>query len=390
MAKLKPFTVFFILFSVTLYGADYTRINMYPGAASVSGAGAFCTDGSEGINENPASAVYLSSVSAMHYITGMGISAQDISYNTHSGAGAFGVSLSNFSFGQEQEITQDAYGAPVITGNMTGLSALGLTGIYARKFGKLSAGASFGMLAQNFGSTEIFYNAGIGFRIDDLLTRGVNLGMAVNGMDIGGNGIRSAGISLMYKAKTDEPFFAASGVSFDGYSLCASLGAGTRIFDVLSLAAGARYVTGQFYYSAGASFNLGQAAVNYSYEPFTITGASHRMSLSFPLDYRQDTAKNSNTDSQGEKSFAAYMRNGDYYYSGRQYSQAAKYYEYINVLYWKDLQRMSEGERSRFFQKLGICYYNIKDNARAKQYFEQAIFLTPENEILKHWLRAIK
>ncbi len=379
-----------VLISSALYSADYTALNSYPKTSSVSGANVFCVNGSEGINDNPASAAYAPSVSGMNFVTGMGISVQNISCNFSSGQTNFGLSLSNYSFGQEQEISQDNFGAPVLTGKSVLLSSFGITGVYARKFGKLSAGFSLGALNEIFGTDFLAFNAGLGFRIDDIAIKGLCAGVSASGIDLSGRGLRIAGISALYSSGDDTPFFISSSFTFDGYAPCISLGAVVNLAQNFYLSAGTKYVSGMFYSAAGASFNIGSLGLNYSFEPMNITGLSNRISLTYNFESFGETLKQTGPDPQGEKSFAAYMRNGDYYYSGRQYSQAAKYYEHINVLYWKELQKMNANERSRFFQKLGICYYNIKDNARARQYFEQAVFLTPDNEILKHWLKVLK
>jgi tetratricopeptide (TPR) repeat protein len=84
------------------------------------------------------------------------------------------------------------------------------------------------------------------------------------------------------------------------------------------------------------------------------------------------------------------MKSGDYYYENRQYRQALKYYEYINLLYWKETEALTDRGKTIFYQKLGICYYNIKDNARALQYFERALYFDRENEILRQWIKLMK
>jgi tetratricopeptide (TPR) repeat protein len=62
----------------------------------------------------------------------------------------------------------------------------------------------------------------------------------------------------------------------------------------------------------------------------------------------------------------------------------------VNLLYWKELESLTDVEKSNFYQKLGICYYNMRDNGRALQYFERAFYYDKENEILKHWIRLLK
>jgi tetratricopeptide (TPR) repeat protein len=84
------------------------------------------------------------------------------------------------------------------------------------------------------------------------------------------------------------------------------------------------------------------------------------------------------------------MESGNFSYENKEYRKALKYYEYINSIFWKDIEDKTDKEKSSFYQKVGICYYNIRDTERAIQYFNRALYFDKDNEILKHWIKLLK
>jgi hypothetical protein len=242
--------------------------------------------------------------------------------------------------------------------------------------------------------------ADVGFIYNGILTDKVDLGLSLLNISTGNNGFYTpidlkAALIYTYAHGGSPVIDVVAGCDYlvkEGY-VAGQAGFDYYFFDTFLLRGGIsidRDVNINF--SAGAGIKLEGMTVNYSFEPNSELGDVHKISINAAFG-KSAVASGDETDGEApaEKgTFANYMESGDYYYNDRQYRKALKYYEYINLLYWKDLEDKADKAKAAFFQKLGICYYNLKDNKHALQYFERAMFFDKENEILKHWIKSLK
>ncbi|HDQ26358.1 MAG TPA: hypothetical protein ENN43_06410 [bacterium] len=379
--------------------AAYLLINSYPAAAAFGEpAGAAC--GSIVYSgHSPASIASVENIefAVMHNGAARGITAERLSVAKKFGFGSVGADISYYNLGVFTGIGVDASGGPVYTGQQSEPYALAGSLIYGRRAGNISFGAALRVIREDMGEGAVIRGSmDAGVMAANVRVRGLDFGLSViNASPEAEDGFYLPILvngAVIYRLISEgaEVFRAGLGASWLPMeeSLKVSLGFDLPVLGILNITGGAGVDNNaNLSFSAGISVSFDGIKTSYAYLPSNAAGDSHRVSLSggsFSPALQQISA------GEAGAGIESYMESGDYYYNARQFRNAIKYYEYINLLYWKDLDAKSDREKSAFFQKLGISYYNIKDNSRAAQYFERALFFDRENEILKHWIRLIK
>lgn len=369
----------------------------------MSGKGAACGAAVYGISplaENPASIASIDNYAweAMHSVMPASMYSEKLAMAKAFDFGSFGASLTYFDFGQFEPVGIDANLGPVFSGDMVHPNAFSASFSYAKKFESFSIGLAANGLYESLGGDPRYnFSGGLGFIFESIGIDNLDLGASVLNL-----GADDAGFSqpvcvkgaLSYTIKSrirDQLRLTAAGeylVKDDAVK--GGAGFDYALFDELIIRGG--FDAGnkqQVKFYAGAGFKAMGLNINYAYLPDSNIGDTHKISLSGSFG-KLDEEPEKPEGAKGGESFAEYKKSGDYYFDNRQYRQALKYYEYINLIYWKEVEDSSEKEKISFYQKLGICYYNIRDNRRALQYFERAFYFDKDNEILKHWIRLLK
>lgn len=382
---------------------SWLLINSYPEVSAKGPATGAAFFGIVYAGSNPAAISDMENVefAAMHNVWKMGVTAEKLSVAKNFEAGSFGAEIVYNNLGSELVIDTDQYGNPVMTTDIASLSAWGASIMYAKKIKDFSLGLALKGYSENFGSGAEFAGCvDAGFIYKGFLHDRINLGVSLLNISAGSGDFYTpmdlkAALSFAYVRGGSTVIGVAAGCDYLIKESYFSAQAGFDYYpaEFLAVRGGAAYDTDNtLKFSAGISFKLEGMSAAYSYEPDPLLGDSHKISVSASFG-----KSSSSSDDEGEGmaisekgTFASYMESGDYYYGSKQYRKALKYYEYINTLYWKDIEDKPEKSKSAFFQKLGICYYNIKDAKNALLYFERAQYFDKENEILKHWIKSLK
>jgi hypothetical protein len=335
--------------------------------------------------------------SAMHSVSSLDISLDKISVVKSFDFGSLGVNISYLNLGSFSGIRADENLYPILTGDIVNPFSLYGSIIYARKFENFGLGAAVKLIDENLAGTASFAGSvDLGFIIENLGIDDLTFGLSacnISNRDGDFNqplDIRS-GFSYNIKNRIRDIVKLTASADYQAYEQAIKCGLGFdyAVFDELVLRGGFTAGNKQdLKFTAGFSIKAGGTSFSYAYIPDAVTGDTHKFSISGTFGKEQETAEK--PEAKGGETFAGYMQSGNYYYENRQYRQAIKYYEYINLLYWKEIEDLKDGEKSSFYQKLGICYYNIRDNRYAKQYFDRALYYDRENEILKHWIKSLK
>lgn len=374
--------------------------DVYPEAAAEGSSAGYSSFGVGYSSLNPAAMAGVENFSfeAMQALYPAGISVEKITAGKYFDFGIIGVDLGYYNFGQVFNLGVDSSLAPVVTGGVTSPYAFLGSLIYAKKTDYFSLGFSLKMACENLdGNTAISGLADAGIIANDILTDGLDFGAGITNISTNQDGFSApldagAGLAYIIRGKTAEILK----ISLSGDYIPA--------FDELKGSAGFDFpVTGDFIlrggitapwngpvkFSAGLSIKAMGLSFNYAYLPDSLLGDVHKVSIG--AAFGRPVVKPAVLPAEKTADiFGGYMKSGDFYYDSNDFRQAVKYYEYVNLLYWKELESLTDVEKSNFYQKLGICYYNMRDNGRALQYFERAFYYDKENEILKHWIRLLK
>jgi hypothetical protein len=377
--------------------ADYLLTDMYPSVQAVGSAAGAATGVFDSIGINPAAGAYVENLSCavMQNIQPMGMTNQKLSIAKAFEFGVLGFEYSYFNLGSIQEIKADVNGAPVFTGNDMGLSAGYASFIYAKKMKNISLGITARIIGEDIGKQATLADVDAGFMYDKFIVKDMKLGISMTNI---GKTSDSMMMPFSFRAALSDRFMENSRELFtlDGGLLYIKSG------DYVEFQAGGSYSpvrlinlraglslngNGDVNFTLGAGINFDDFSLNYAYIPGNVLGDTHKISLEASLPQAAEIKEGNGKPGD---SAADQIKKGDMYYQAKQFSQALKFYEKVNVLYWKEFEALSDSDKSSFYQKLGICYYSLRDNARASQYFEKALYYSPDNEAIKYWIKSIK
>jgi tetratricopeptide (TPR) repeat protein len=382
--------------------ASYMLIDSFPEAAAKFAACGAAFYGVSYADENPAAIAVVDNYSwaAMHSIMPLSMYEEKASLAKVFDFGSLGLSFTHFNFGQVQNTGIDGNLGPVLNADTSDLSAVYISALYAKKFESFSIGfAAKGLSESLTGDPWYAFLADAGFIFEGVFVDDLNLGFSVLNLSAGSSGsalpldIKTA-LSYDIKSKVRDQLrlTAAADYLANDDAIKAGLGFDYTLFDDFILRGG--FSTGnmeKLKFTAGIGAKVMGLTFDYAFVPDANTGDTHKLSISGSFGKQNEQPdKPEGKGAETGESYAGYMKSGDYYYENRQYRQALKYYEYINLLYWKETEALTDRGKTIFYQKLGICYYNIKDNARALQYFERALYFDRENEILRQWIKLMK
>ncbi|MBP7791456.1 MAG: hypothetical protein KA120_00135 [Candidatus Goldbacteria bacterium] len=376
--------------------AAYLLINSYPEYGAKGEAVGASFTGINSVSLNPAAIAGIKNgeFATMYNRYMDDVSGQKLSIAKIFEFGVLGLELNYIDFGDIQEIKSDVYGNPVLSGNTLKSSVLFTSLIISRKMNNFGFGVAPKFVFENLADENSFLfciDAGIIYEniFTDNLDFGVSLLNVSTQMDY-----YYTPIDLKAAFNYSVPgnflvFSTAINYLIKENYLSFYAGADFSVFDVVVLRGGINNNFDEVNFTGGAGFKIDGIHCDYSFETLPFSRNVHKISISADFG-KIVSAEKSDTKTKGNESFAGYMESGNYYYESKQYKDAVKYFEYINLLYWRDVESMSDKEKSAFFQKLGICYYNIKDTQRARQYFERANYFDKDNELLKYWIRLLK
>lgn len=392
-------SLFFLLNSITAANfstATYLLINSYP---EYSAKGESVGTGFSGITAaslNPAAIADIDNgeFAAMYNRYMTDVNAQKISLAKNLNFGVIGFELTYIDFGDIKQINSDIFGNPVLSSDTLRSLVLFPSFIFAQKIKNFNFGIALKFIMESLAQQKSFlFCVDAGVIYNNAFAENLNFGISLLNV---ATQIDDYYLPINLKAAINYCIYknflvVSSAVNYlikDNY-LSFYGGIDFSLSDVFILRGGVNNNFNSLNFTAGAGFIIENIYFDYSYEMLPFSENTHKISVN--AGFGQFTPKTeSETKIEGGDSFKSYMESGDYYYESKQYRNAIKYFEYINLLYWRDVENMNDREKSSFFQKLGICYYNIKDTKRALQYFERANYFDKNNEILKHWIKLLK
>jgi hypothetical protein len=408
MKKYLVLSVLSLIFTIAARAGNTTTsgwllINNYPEFAAKGSATGAASHGITAAGINPAAIAEIDNVefAVMRSQWVMDMSSQRLSAGKAFDFGNIGFELSYADLGTVGVLAADESGNPVITGDTASMRAWGGSLVYAKKIKSFSFGLAGKMFSENLSDGDYYFGcADAGVIYEGFINDRVNLGISMLNISAGNNGYftpidLNAAVLFKYEHGGSPVIYVSAACDYlvkDSY-ITGMAGFDYFLFDTVIIRGGINInQTGDLSFSAGAGVKVEGLNIGYSYEPVPGLGASHRISINAALGKSPEAASGEGEgDAIAEKgTFANYLESGNYYYDAKEYRKAIKYYEYINTLYWKDLEDKPAKEKSSFYQKIGICYYNIRDSKRALLYFDRALYFDKENEILKHWIKSLK
>ncbi len=406
MKKVAIYIVLSLFFTLTAVAdntstSGYLLINNYPEFAAKGAATGAASHGITAAGINPAAIAQIDNVefAVMRNQWVQDLSSQRLSAAKAFEFGSVGLELSYADLGTVGVIKSDEYGNPVITGDIASMRAWGGSLVYAKKIKSFSFGLAAKMFSENLSDGDYYLGcADAGVIYEGFISDKVNLGISILNIAAASNGYYTpidlnAAVLFKYEhGGSPVIYLSAAGdymVKDSYFSGMASFD--YFLFDTVVLRGGINInQDGDLNFSAGAGIKAEGLTLSYSYEPVPALGASHKISINAALGKGAEAADGDGETMAEKGTFANYLESGNYYYEAKEYRKAIKYFEYINTLYWKDMEDKPAKEKAVFYQKLGICYYNIRDNKRAQLYFDRALYFDKENEILKHWIKSLK
>lgn len=385
--------------------ARYTLIDTLPQPSVLGESSTAAFQGLAFIDINPASVAGLSRTeyTLMHNIWFQGVNNERVSVGRNFDFGAGALSFSYFDMGTVQKIGMDEFGAPVPTSEQAELYAMSFSAAAAKKIRSLLLGLGVDVIYEALDDDrQAYLSFAAGAVQKNVLVDNLDVGLSVLNISFDTGDVTmpleiKAGAGYTVKNSGEEILKAGLGACYmpDNDMTLIELGAQYAIFPALAIRAGTTIDTrGSAAVNAGFGVKLDDFRIDYAYSPAGELGSTHKIAISGVIGSSAelkitDDAEDDGKEEAGEQN-TGNTGWGDYYYRKKQFSKALRYYEKANLLEWKKIEDMTDGEKSSFYQKLGICYYNIRDNDRAKQYFEKAYFYDKTNEILKHWIRIMK
>ncbi len=374
----------------------YLLINSYPEYSAKGESVGASFSGITSAGQNPAAIAVIENgeIAAMYNRYLIDINAQKLSIAKNFGFGVFGMEIEHVDFGNVEQIKSDIYGNPVLSGDDLKNSVLISSLIFSRKIKNFNFGITSKFIFENLAEENVFLfciDAGIIYK--NVFAENLNFGISLLNVSTQTNGYYTPinlKTALNYSIYNNF-LVVSSAVNYlikDNY-ISFYAGFDFTLFDVFVLRGGINNNFDNINFTAGFGFIIEGIHFDYSYEVMPFSENVHKISLNAGFG-RINIETEKEVKIETVDLLKGYMESGNYYYEAKQYKNAIKYFEYINLLYWRDVENMSDKEKSAFYQKLGICYYNIKDTKRALQYFERANYFDKDNEILKHWIRLLK
>lgn len=374
----------------------------HPSADAFGGVAAVSMKGTSNFYLNPAAAGSVKNIefSASHSVFPAGISSGQLSLSRNFGFGVISIEGARFDFGEIESLGYGQGGGPESLNLSIKPEAYCVSLGISKAVNETFLGMSVRLSSENLGEgASYMFSADAGMLINDVLTKGFNIGVSIGSISAPQGNFEPpmnvrAGVSYVVPGAVSRILTAGAGAEYLVFESSFSFGAGLdfNLADTVSIRASAKSGhTGGVTYGIGAGFDFDNLRLDYSFTPGIYTGAIHRAGVSSFFERKNFYDETEPVESEdGERSYESYVKSGDYYYRTKQYRRALKYYEYINLFFWKDLEKRGDRERSALYQKMGISYYSIKDESRALHYFEQASFYDKSNEILKFWIRTLK
>ena len=399
--------VFCLIFGAA--GADnylvqpWLLLNSYPSSAALGGSPSVSVKGISNFPLNPSAPAAVKNIelSVSQSVFDSGITCGRAAIGRNFGFGVVSVEAAWFDFGSVETLAVGESGGPEALNDQLKIGAYSLSAGVSKAVGKTLIGTALRISSEDLGAgASYMVSADAGVTVSDAVTNGLDFGISIGSVSVPQGDFEppmdlKAGITYSLKNEGMRIITFGLGMSWLVFESKTAFDGGIdfNLADAVALRASVRSgYTGGITYAVGAGFDLDGLNIDYAYTPGFYTGGSHSAGAAASFErqnYYEDTPA-PDADEGGERNYESYMKSGDYYYRVKQYRKALKYYEYINLFFWKDIEARGDRERSALYQKMGISYYNIKDEARALHYFEQGSYYDRSNEILKFWIKTLK
>ncbi len=378
---------------------NYLTIDSYPEYSAMGENIGAALNGISALNLNPASLSLIKDFefSAMHNMWIGNMTNEKISLGKKFNFGNIGSEISYFNFGNMKKIKIDENEMPVLTNEDIFMDSFVLNLAFAQKIKDFSFGFKSGLIYERLGEdTSTYYKFDFGVIIENSFINNLKTGLSLLNISKEEDGFSlplNLKGSFVYTIYNEREIFLILGIAGNYFikenDLETSIGFQYNLFKGLILRSGI-YFDKKFRVNltAGCGVKIENFTINYSFEMLNDIGNINKISINIYSDLIKE--KQDIKEKSGENTFENLIKSAEYYYNEKQYSKAIKYFEYINLIYWKELEEIDAKNKSIFYQKLGICYYNTGDKSRAKQYFERALFYDKENEVLKYWADLLK
>lgn len=379
--------------------ASYLLVDSYPETAAIGESIGTAMDGVACFSFNPACVAGIKNFefSAMHSILPVDIKNERISFAKNLGIFNIALDMSFMDFGKIQKIIADENNLPFFSGEEILMNAYILGFGISQKFNDLSIGIKPKIIYENMGEAPVIYKTlDFGIIQKNVLFKNFSFGLSLINISEYIDGYYlpvNLNAALTYSFYNNKKILLVLGAGIN-YLIPenffkVSLGFEYDMFESILLKSGLILDRNlKINFVAGLGIKITNFSINYSYENLNDFGSINKISIN--VFQQEISAPQEIKDKESDTTFENLIKSADYYYSQKQYSKAIKYLEYINLIYWKEIEEMDEKFKSNFYQKIGICYYNTGDKTKAKQYFERALFYDKNNEVLKYWSDLIK
>ena len=382
------------IFSDNLSNSRYVLIESYPEYTALGGSVGAADSGISAVSLNPASAALINNVefSFMHNMWIQGVSHEKLSVGGGFEFGVIGAEVSYMNYGSLRAIDVDSMGVPLYTGEELSLYSVIASAFFARKIQNFSLGINIKYLNENFGTyTSGYLGADIGAIYNGIID-GLNAGLSFSNISGEQDGFSlpmdlKAGVIYRIKDSNKEIVMIGLGVDFliKDSSVKIEAGLSYSLFDYVDLRLGGNFRDSVFGFSAGFGAKIDNIGIDYTYFPSGELGDAHKMAVKGYFG-KKEVEK----ESPEKSMFKKYKIGADFYYKDKDYSKALKYYLYITKKFPDEISVMSDKEKSSFYQRIGICYYNLKKKRNARYFLNKALKYSPENEVLKQWVNSLK
>lgn len=147
--------------------------------------------------------------------------------------------------------------------------------------------------------------------------------------------------------------------------------------DTVGISAGAGYRIASFPVKVSGTADPG-IFQNAGFDITEVNLSGLYLSAGMNFNFGGDASKASGgTAAKGTGAGAKYEAYGDYYFKAKNYKGALKYYG--------GAVKLDKGN-SGLYKKIGLCYYYMKDMAKAKQYLGYYLKMNPNDTQIKKWL----
>jgi len=401
---IKKFLIIFLLIPVFLnaeykIAANYLSIDFYPEYSAMGESPGVALSGISAFGINPAALALIKKFefSAMHNIWINNITNEKISLGKSFDFGNVGIEISYINFGNLKKIDIDENYLPVLTAEDTFMDSFIFNFSFAQKIKDFSFGLKPKLIYERLGENISTYFAfDFGVILENFIFNNLNTGFSFLNVSKEFDGFSlplnfKGALAYTIYDKKDVLLIIGAGIDYliKEKDMKASFGLQYTLFKNIFLRGG--FILDKDFKSnltAGCGIKNENFIINYSYEVVYDIGGVNKISINLYTDLIKE--KEDIKEKSGENIFENLIKSAEYYYNDKQYSKAIKYFEYLNLIYWKELEEMDTKSKSLFYQKLGICYYNTGEKSRARQYFERALFYDKNNEILKYWADLLK